>query len=250
MNKTKGILVIIVLILITLFFVLSGRHLFITKKLEEKKRVGIEKNIKSLREDKESIGKEIEAIKVLHGKLESDLNDVKKQIKTLEDDSYILKESKVELSAKIEEADEVLKEGYSSLEDMDRKKAELANLSQRLTEEKNAIGEMSKQISIAKEGLENRIKGLIGQGVSLKPVVVKAHNDAQVVAVNTEFGFVVTNLGGADFKIGRLISIYRDEVVIAHAKVDRIRDGMSTAVLLPEWKGVEIRVGDSVTSAD
>ena len=124
----------------------------------------------------------------------------------------------------------------------------MINISQKLSEEKNVIGGTLTQVSVAKEGLENKIKNIMNQGVNLKPVIVEAQS--RVIAVNTEYGFVITDLKGPDLKTGRLIFIYRDGTLIAQAKVNKIRDSLSTAVVLPEWRGVEIKAGDSVRFAD
>jgi uncharacterized protein (DUF3084 family) len=250
MNRTKGIITIIVLILVTLSFLLLGRDLFLKKKSEGKEKADIERQIKNLRDEKKKIEDDLDANKALHAKLEIELNDVRRQIKVSEDDAAILKETKVELSAKLKEIDKALEEVSLSIDDINRRKAELINISQKLSEEKNVIGGTLTQVSVAKEGLENKIKNIMNQGVRLKPVIVEAQSQAQVIAVNTEFGFVVTDLGGPDLKTGKLISIYRDSTLIAQAKINKIRDSLSTAVVLPEWKGVEIKAGDSVTFAD
>ena len=248
MNRTKGIITIIVLILVTLSFLLLGRDLFLKKENEEKKKADIERQIKNLHDEKKKIEDDLDANKALHAKLEIELNDVRRQIKVSEDDTAILKKAKVGLSAKLKEIDKALEEVSLHFNDTNRRKAELINISQKLSEEKNVIGGTLTQVTVAKEGLENKIKDIMNQGVNLKPVIVEAQS--QVIAVNTEFGFVVTNLGGPDLKPGRLISIYRDDTLIASAKVNKIRDSLSTAVVLPEWKGIEIKAGDSVTFAD
>ena len=248
MNRTKGIITIIVLILATVSFLLSGRDLSLKKKNEEKKKTDIERQIKNVLEEKKKKEDDLEANKVLHAKLEIELNDVRRQIKVSEDDAAILKETKVELSAKLKEIDKALEEVSLSIDDINRRKAELINISQKLSEEKNVIGGTLTQVSVAKEGLENKIKNIMNQGVRLKPVIVEAQS--RVIAVNTEYGFVITDLKGPDLKTGRLIFIYRDGTLIAQAKVNKIRDSLSTAVVLPEWRGVEIKAGDSVTFAD
>lgn len=250
MNRNKGIITIIVLILATLSFLLLGRDLFLKKKNEEKKKSDIERQIKNVRDEKNKIEGDLNANKALHGKLEIELNDVIRQIKVSEDDAAILKETRVELSAKIKEIDKTLEEVSLSYNDINKKKAELITISQKLSEEKDVIKGTLTQVSRAKEGLENKIKDIMNQGVRLKPIIVEAQSHAKVITVNTEYGFVITDLEGPDLKTGRLISIYRDSILIARAKVNKIRDSLSTAVVLPEWKGVEIKTGDSVTFAD
>ncbi len=250
MNRTKGIIAIIVLILATVSFLLSGRDLSLKKKNEEKKKADIERQIKNVLEEKKKIEDDLDANKVLHAKLEIELNDVKRQIKVSEDDAAILKETKVELSAKLKEIDKALEEVSLHFNDINRRKTELINISQKLSEEKDVVKGTLTQVSVAKEGLENKIKNIMNQGVRLKPVIVEAQSRAQVIAVNTEYGFVITDLKGPDLKTGRLIFIYRNSTLIAQAKVNKIRDSLSTAVVLPEWRGAEIKAGDSVTFAD
>ncbi len=68
----------------------------------------------------------------------------------------------------------------------------------------------------------------------------------RVVSVDTNWHFVVINLGWDAVKIGDTVSILRNGHMLAQARIERVQEGVAAASLLPEWEDVSIQVNDLV----
>lgn len=68
----------------------------------------------------------------------------------------------------------------------------------------------------------------------------------RIVSVHKEWNFVVIDLGWNAVRIGETISIFRNDQLLAKAKVERVQEGISAATLLPEWESTDVRVNDTV----
>lgn len=68
----------------------------------------------------------------------------------------------------------------------------------------------------------------------------------RVVSVHSDWEFVVIDLGWNAVNIGDTISIFRDDQLLARAKIERVQEAASVATVLPEWKSAKIQVNDLV----
>jgi uncharacterized protein YhaN len=68
----------------------------------------------------------------------------------------------------------------------------------------------------------------------------------RVLAVDANWNFVVVDLGWDAVKIGDMVSIFRNERLLAKARIERVQEQLSAASILPEWESAEIRINDSV----
>lgn len=86
--------------------------------------------------------------------------------------------------------------------------------------------------------------------VQLDRILVSSEDAAllqgRVVSVHPEWNFMVLDLGWTAVKAGEVVSIFRQEHLLAKARVERVQEGVCAATLLPEWRTVEIRVNDRV----
>ncbi len=82
-----------------------------------------------------------------------------------------------------------------------------------------------------------------------KIVVRKISGKAAVVEhVNTPYGFVVINAGTKDgLSKNSVFNILRDRKLMGKAVVQKARDHVSAAVILPEWTKGEIKEGDVIS---
>ena len=80
--------------------------------------------------------------------------------------------------------------------------------------------------------------------------IVVSRTDAglhgRVLSIDKNWNFVVVDLGWSAVGIGDTLSIYREEQLLAKARVERVQEGICAASLLPEWSTAEIRVNDQV----
>ncbi len=120
------------------------------------------------------------------------------------------------------------------------------------------------QLEEQKKELENQVRGsssttgdaqLPGgaatlNSVDLGQIIVRTDLGlrAQVEQVNTAYNFVVLNVGLKNgMKKGDIVNIVRDDVLIAKAVIQQVREDSSAAILLPEWVKKPIEKGDLVT---
>lgn len=68
----------------------------------------------------------------------------------------------------------------------------------------------------------------------------------RVISVHPDWNFLVLDLGWNAVKLGDTVSIYRDEQLLAKARIDRVQEGVCAATILPEWERTEIRINDRV----
>jgi hypothetical protein len=79
-----------------------------------------------------------------------------------------------------------------------------------------------------------------------RPKSGKAGLKGRVVSVHPQWRFVVVDLGWDIVTIGDVISIYRDNQLLAKARIERVQEQVAAATLLPEWTKSEIKVNDLV----
>jgi len=103
-------------------------------------------------------------------------------------------------------------------------------------------GELS--LALQQDGSKGRGDG----AVKLERVVVSTEGlgspDGRVVSVHPDWNFVVLNLGWDQVKIGETVSIFRNEQLMAKARVERIQEGVCAATVLPEWKIADVQQND------
>jgi len=90
------------------------------------------------------------------------------------------------------------------------------------------------------------------QMVQLEKVVVTHPTSSgvglqgRILSVHPEWKFIVLDLGWDVVKIGDIVSIYRDNQLLAKARVERIQEEVSAATLLPDWVNVDVHINDVV----
>lgn len=68
----------------------------------------------------------------------------------------------------------------------------------------------------------------------------------RILSVHKSWNFVVIDLGWNAVRVGDVVSIFRDDQLLAKARVDRVQEGASAATLLPEWEHSDVRINDLV----
>ena len=66
----------------------------------------------------------------------------------------------------------------------------------------------------------------------------------RVLSVHRDWNFVVIDLGWDDVKIGDTVSIFRNDQLLAKARVERVQEKVCAATILPEWAAGSIQVND------
>ena len=134
-----------------------------------------------------------------------------------------------------------------------------------------AVGRLSdetktvRQLQLRLAGMQQQLDQLQGElavsagspasGAASAPVqlerIVVSHAESpgtkgRVLSVHKNWNFIVIDLGWDAVHIGDTVSIFRNDQLLAKARVDRVQEGASAATLLPEWEQSDIRINDLV----
>ena len=123
-------------------------------------------------------------------------------------------------------------------------------LQQRLATMQHQMDQLQGELAIALQDREGSLNTGKASPVQLERVVVSdasmANFQGRILSVHRDWNFVVVNLGWNEVKLGETISIFRDEHLLAKARVERVQEGVCAATMLQEWANADIRVNDLV----
>ncbi len=248
MNKLMKISIMALFVVSVVSFLVVLR-LFAVKVNEKSKRVQAETQLTTVTQEKAKVEVDLGNMTKLKETAESELVREKERARTLEEEIVTERRAKDELAQNLAEKEKDVERLNSSLEGSKREVEGLTASIDKLKEENKVIQEELAQIRFAKEQLEENMQELVAGGVGLKPVVVrpKGEIEGQVLVVNKEFNFVVTNLGRrSTIEPGMILTIVRNSNTIGKIKVEDVYDNMSSAVILPEYRQAGIKEDDHV----
>ena len=122
----------------------------------------------------------------------------------------------------------------------------------RLAAMEQQMGQLQGELAAA---LQDRLTGAtakdaVPSAVQLERIVVSKAGaptlQGRVVSVHQDWDFVIIDLGWDAVKIGDTVSIFRNEELLAKARVERVQEGVSAASVLPEWDIAKVRASDRV----
>ena len=241
-----GIIVLFVVSVVSFLVVL---RLFAVKVNEKEKRVQAETQLATVRQEKTKAEEDLGNMTKLKESAESELNLEKERARTLEEEIVAERRAKDELAQNLSEKEKEMERLSTSLEDSKREVNNMTSSIEKLREENKTIQAELAQLRFAKEQLEENMQELVSGGVGLKPVIVKpkAGIEGQVLVVNKEFDFVVTNIGRENMiEQGMILTVLRNNNPIGKIKVEEVYDNMSAAIILPEYKQAGIKEDDHV----
>jgi hypothetical protein len=92
---------------------------------------------------------------------------------------------------------------------------------------------------------ENRLR--VYEGDKEVPPDMKLTRNGKVLAVDPQWDFVVLDLGRNEGAVERgELLVNRDGKLVAKVRITKVEDSRSVANILPEWKQVDVLVGDQV----
>lgn len=102
-----------------------------------------------------------------------------------------------------------------------------------------------------KRNLELKVKELtkIPEAIELEDIVIQSPSSLQgkILSVYKEAGFLVIDFGkNNNLKVGDILAVYRDNGFIGKVRVERLKEDLCAAFILPEWQGVEFRENDEI----
>ena len=142
--------------------------------------------------------------------------------------------------------------------------AKLEDVSSRLAQQSKTVRELQVRLTSVHEQMD-QLQGELAMTLEAKPSTASADRTApvqlerivvtdptvptlqgRVISVHKDWNFVVLDLGWNAVKIGETVSIFRNDQLLAKARIDRVQEGVCAATVLPEWQGAEIQTNDLV----
>ena len=127
------------------------------------------------------------------------------------------------------------------------------SLNTRLTAMEKQMDRLQGELAMTLDGKAPNTQTAMGRNktaVELEKIVVSRQDSSEiqgrVLSVHPDWRFVVVNLGWNQVRIGDTVSIFRNEKLLAKAKVERVQEDLAAASLLPEWQPNEVQVNDLV----
>lgn len=264
-NSVK--IILIILIIVSVAAGVLAVAAFIGKEREYAKRVLLEDKLASTLKEKRDVEKELDTTKTAKAELETKFKEI---------------EAKTEkITAQLEAEQE---KARVALTDIDLKKKELEKLKVDLDNERKEKLVISKKLdqiqrdyeskdkenaSLSKEKstLEKKITELEQRFVNLDKIVVNPANtdagslqsssavqkmalEGNVLVVNRDYSFIVTDLGNDDgIQKGMVFFVKDNGNVLGKAEIDKVYDTMSSATILAGAKLNDIKKGNVVVQA-
>lgn len=102
-----------------------------------------------------------------------------------------------------------------------------------------------------KRNLELKVTELtkIPEIIELEEIVIRSPSSLQgkILSVYKEAGFLVIDPGkNNNLKVGDILSVYRDNGFIGKVRVEKLKEDLCAAFILPEWQDVEFRENDEI----
>ena len=149
---------------------------------------------------------------------------------------------------------QALAEKHAALEEavgrLTKEMETIQELNTRLVAMEQQMEQLQGELSAALLEREGKASTAGTNAIQLERIVVTDANaigqQGRVISVHPEWRFVVMDLGWNDVKIGDMVSIFRNDHLLAKARVERVQERVAAATLLPEWQGVEVHVNDVV----
>ncbi len=123
------------------------------------------------------------------------------------------------------------------------------DLQQRLTSLQRQMEQLQSELAMA---IEARQHASTASGtpapVELERIVVTDAGGSglrgRVLSVHSEWNFVVIDLGWDTVHIGDTVSIFRNEQLLAKARIERVQEAVCAATLLPGWNATQVQTND------
>ena len=122
------------------------------------------------------------------------------------------------------------------------------DLRMRLASMQQQMDRLQGELALALEDQREEAASGASGPVQLERIVISDAGSAtvqgRVLSIHRDWNFVVVDLGWNAVKIGDILSIYRNEQLLAKARVERVQEGVCAATILPEWQTSEIHIND------
>jgi hypothetical protein len=261
MRKVKIVIIFILLLSIVSF--LLTYYLYTTRENEKHQRIEVEEENAVLLTKNESLSSQITTFQTKNDEMDRRLSALIKEKSGLDQKINVLESEKQTALRKITSLQDEINSANKEFSDYKLKTAEIVSdfkeqndkLRKELEDVKSKINTVSQapqdSFSAGSPGLQQAVSsGQSGQDqVQIPKVVVSpsAVKTGKVVVVNRKFNFFICNLGQQDaVAINDQVAVYRNNLMIATAVVEKVYDNLSANGILKVKKGFSIQEGDIV----
>ncbi len=123
-------------------------------------------------------------------------------------------------------------------------------LQQRLAAMQEQMNQLQGELSLSLQHGGGPATGAPAASVELERILVRdaasGMQTGRVLSVHEAWQFIVIDLGWGVVKIGDTVSIFRDNQLLAKARIERVQEAVCAATLLPEWQAARVQVNDLV----
>ncbi len=134
--------------------------------------------------------------------------------------------------------------------DLDLQTSTLEQLRSQITELETIKTQLENRLREASDRLTSSLAKPSADGsVTLEKIVVESRpvSQGKVLMVNTDYNFVVLNVGEDDgVRVGDMMAVYHGNKIAARVRVERSRNHTAAASLLPGWPITEVHEQDVV----
>lgn len=257
MRKVK--IVIIFILLLSIISFLLTYYLYTTRENEKHKRIEVEEENAVLLTKNESLSSQITTFQAKNEEMDKRVSALIKEKSAASQKINILESEKQTALKKITALEDELSKAKTDFSDYKMKTAEIVSdfkeqndkLRKELEDVKNKIATSSSQSQQSFSGVSVPAQHSVatGDNVQIPKVVVtpEAVKTGKVVVVNRKFNFFICNLGQQDaIQINDQVAVYRNNLMIATAVVEKVYDNLSANGILKVKKGFSIQEGDIV----
>lgn len=214
----------ILIALIALLLILAMSSLFLLKK-EKDSKVAVEKRLEQTEKIVQTLQTKLDESNKLVLQLNESIKDSDGKIANLTQEMTQTKDSASSLAS---ERDSLKTE----LETLRASKEEVLGKLNNAQKELEDIQAKLTTVTQEKETFAKKLKDLEAAGVQLDKIVVSysESSEGQVMTVNREYNFIVSNLGQRDnIQVGQPLYLYQGDKVIGELKVEKVENAMSVA---------------------
>ncbi len=262
MNNRNIIILFVVIILVSaagLFLLYSSKEVErgrrIQKELELGSKIaeltGLQEQLGKLTEQKKQsegeLNEKIETLNSLVREYEETIRAQENKLRALTTDSEAVKAEKTKQDKKIRELTQKIqayeKENSVLLDRVKQAETQKYSSGDEDDETVTSMGDSGPAVHVPPVLTEN-------EAVKLGDIVIQkaSGNAATVQNVNKLYGFILVNAGQDEgLKKDDVLNIVRHKKLIGKAVVERTKDNMAAAVILPDWTKQEIKNGDLIS---
>jgi len=258
-NISKAILV--VLIIVSVASITMAVIGFIGKEREYAKRLVVEDKFALALKEKKSIEKELAEVKSAKELIEVGIAKLENEAKELSSQFEEAKQKSESLSAKLDASKVELARVRIDLDSEKKEKIAISKKLDSLQFEYENIKNEASRLAKEKMDLEKGIaESSEKQPIKLDTIVVSPNNkdkaasqplkpvmQGQVLVVNKEYGFIVTDIGlDKNIQKGIKFDVMDGSRFLGQAQIDKVYDTMSSATVLPGGKINDMKKGNVI----